>query len=252
MIRYSLPYNNLLCTMLLVFTVPTVALPTHAQTSPSMTTVQVPLTDAQAKIMQERSKTLIDFLSRGEYGQARALLAPTLADQLTTEQIQEIWENLMNKIGKIKQQTKSRVIDTVNSDLVVIDTVFEKGQGEIIVTFNDEQQIVGVDFPKLESITEISDLVVQSLAERNFPRARGYLHPLLKTEIFPQQIQQRWDSLQQANGQFKRVVDTEVRAGSSVDESDVVILTLEFAKATKEMLVIFDDQRRIVGINLVE
>lgn len=237
--------------MLLVLTVPTVALPTQAQI-PSNTTVQVPLTEAEGKIMQQRAKTLIDFLSRGEYGQARTLLAPTLADQLSTEQIKEIWENLINKIGKVQQQVSSRVIDTVNSDLVVIDTKFEQGQGDFIVTFNEDEQIVGIDFPKLETVAEISEIVIKSLAERNFPRARGYLHPLLKTEIFPQQMQQRWDSLQQANGQFKRVKDTEVREGSSVDESEVVIMTLEFEKATKEVLVIFDDQQRIVGINLVE
>lgn len=237
--------------MLLVLSVPTVALPTYGQT-PSNTTVQVPLTDAEGKIMQQRAKTLIDFLSRGEYGQARALLDPTLASQLTTEQIQEIWESLINKIGKVKQQVNSRVIDTVNSDLVVIDTLFEQGQGDIIVTFNEDEQIVGIDFPKLETVTDISEIVVKSLAERNFPRARGYLHPLLKTEIFPQQVQQQWDNLQKANGQFKRVVDVDLRSGSSVDESEVVMMTLEFEKATKEILMIFDDKRRIVGINLVE
>lgn len=251
MIRFLLPYNNFVCVMLLVLTVPTVPLPTHAQT-PSNTTVQIPLTEAEGKIIQERAKTLINFLSREEYGQARALLDPTLANQLTTEQIKEIWENLINKIGKVQQQVRSRVIDTVDSDLVVIDTKFEQGQGDIIVTFNENKQIVGIDFPKLETVTEISEIVVKSLAERNFPRARGYLHPLLKTEIFPQQVQQQWDNLQKANGQFKRVVDTEIRSGYSVDESEVVTMTLEFAKATKEILVIFDDERRIVGINLVE
>jgi hypothetical protein len=248
-IRFSL-YKNLLWTLLLVL-IPALSLPTYAQI-PTTTTVQVPLTDAEKATMQEKAKTMIDLLNRGEYSKARELLAPNFASQLTVEEIQSIWEDTINKNGKIKHQVSSQVIDTVNSDLVVIDTQFEKDQGNIIVTFNEDEQIVGVDFPKLESVFKISEILVQSLAKRDFPRARGYLHPLLKTEIFPQQVQERWDNLQKTNGIFKRVIDTDVREGSSVDESEVVIMTLEFERATKEMLVIFDDQRRIVGVNMVE
>ncbi|GFE71974.1 DUF3887 domain-containing protein [Chroococcus sp. FPU101] len=249
-IRFSLFMKHLPWTLLLVL-IPAFSLPTHAQT-PTTTTVQVPLTEAEKATMQERAKTMIELLNRGEYSKARELLAPDFANQITAEEIQSIWGDTINKFGKIKQQVSSQVIDTVNSDLVVIKSQFEQGQGNIIVTFNEDEQIVGVDFPRLESVSEISEILVQSLAKRDFPRARGYLHPLLKTEIFPQQVQQRWDNLQKANGMFKRVVDTDVSSGSSVDESEVVIMTLEFERATQQMLVIFDDQRRIVGINIVE
>lgn len=232
--------------------IPAFCLPTLAQMSDTTTTNQTPLTEAEKTTMQERAKTLIERLNRGEYSKAREVLAPNFANQITTKQLQTLWEDSTNKLGKVNQQVSSRVVDTVNSDLVVIETIFERGKGDIIITFNENEQIIGVNLPEVETISEISEIFVKSLAANDFPRARGYLHPLLKTEIFPQQVQQQWDSLQRANGKFKRITNTEVRPGATVNDSDVVLMTLEFEKGTREVLMIFDSNRRIIGVNLFQ
>jgi hypothetical protein len=242
---------RLLSALLVVVLVPAVV-PPRAETLPHVPSNAIAQSDPQDKMLQEKTKLFFDLLNRGAYAQVRELLHPSLASQFTPDDIQAIWSNLLNKTGKYQQLGDSRTIDVVNAELVLLDVVFEQGSEDFIIIFDKDGQIVGVDFPRVGSIAEISEIVIQSLADRNFPRARIYLHPLLKTELFPQEVQQRWDTLQAANGQFKKIVETDVRAGSSVDDIDVVTMTLEFAQATKQVLVIFDGQRRIVGINLVE
>lgn len=245
-------YKNLLWALFITVAVSGVTWPTRAELFPQASSGPIALTDAEEQKITEQARQLVDLLSRGEYAQARSLLHPDLASQLTTEEIKEIWDNLLSKTGKVQKQGTFRVIDAVNSDLVVIPTQFERGSGDFIITFNEDEQIVGVDFPRAESIAEISQKVIDSLAARKFVLARGYLHPLLKTEIFPEKLQQGWDRLQEQYGPFKRVVSTNIRSGSSVDDAEVVVLTLEFAKSTQDILMIFDGDRHITGFNFVE
>ncbi|GBF82208.1 DUF3887 domain-containing protein [Aphanothece sacrum] len=202
--------------------------------------------------LQQKAAQVINLLSQKKYDEVRKLISPVLASELTTAQMSEIWEGLIAVTGPVKQQLDSRVIPTVNADLVVINTQFDKKTDEFIVTFNKEGEVIGVDFPTVASIEEIAEIVVNSVSANNFTRARGYLHPFLKTEIFPQQLQTSWQRIQQENGLFERIVSTKVRLGSSVDKSNVVIVEAEFEKANRKFFIIFDENSRIIGINLVQ
>jgi hypothetical protein len=207
---------------------------------------------AKNQALQQKAAQVINLLNQKKYDEVRKLASPALASELTTEEMSEIWEGLIAVTGPVKKQLDSRVIPTVNADLVVIDTQFEKKTDEFIITFNKEGQVIGVNFPTVASIEEIAEIVVNSVSANNFTQARGYLHPFLKTEIFPQQLQTSWQRIQKENGPFKRIISTQVRPGSSVDKSNVVVVEAEFEKANRKFFIIFDETSRIVGINLVQ
>ncbi len=224
----------------------------NAQFSPLVSHLEVAqsLTDAQEKQLTQKAEQIVDLLNQKNYARVRELLAPQLASQLTTEQVAQIWENLIAKTGPVQKILSYRVINTVNADLVVVTAEFAQEKSDFIITFNRDRQIVGVDFPKVESIEEIAEIFVNSIVENNYPRARGYLHPFLKTEIFPQQIQGTWQAIVKQNGAFQRIVETDVRSGSTVDDTDVAIVTVEFSKTTEPVFIMFNSQRQIVGIDL--
>lgn len=204
---------------------------------------------AQNEAIKKKAIQVIDLLASGKYEQVRESFSPQLAQSLSSEEIKEIWEQSLQETGSIKKELDAHVINTITADLVVIDTEFEKTKGQFIVTFNDEQQIVGINFPKTSSVEQISEIFVESLASKNYPKARGYLHPFLKTEVFPQQVQAEWEGLIQQNGQFKKILDTQSSSGSNTNKTDLVIVSIEFEKDTKDLFIIFDEERRIVGVD---
>ncbi|MGK7881642.1 MAG: DUF3887 domain-containing protein [Crocosphaera sp.] len=203
--------------------------------------------------LKKKAGEVIQLLSEEEYGRVRTMLNRELAIELTTDQIGDIWANLIEFTGPLSKIVSYKVIPTINADLVVVDTEFEDGTSDqFVVTFNKKGEIVGIDFPNVESIEEIAEIMVNSVAINDFARARGYLHPALKTEILPTRLQSSWQAIQRESGLYERIEDITVRPGSGVDEVDLVVVEAKFQKGIRQFLFIFDDNRRIVGINLAE
>ena len=228
--------------------------PTKAETfTPKATPVIAQTASAaQNQTLQEKATQIINLLGDRQYTKVREAVSPQLKAKLSAEQVEQIWQKLLTETGKLEKIVKSKVINTINADLVVVTAKFEKTTGDFIVTFNKTGQIVGVDFPKLESIEQIAETFVNALATKDFARARGYLHPYLKVELFPQEMKQKWDAKIEQTGPVKRIVRINTRTGSTADNTDVVIVTIEFAKSTQDMFVIFDEARRIVGVDFAQ
>ncbi len=202
--------------------------------------------------LQTRAMGIIELLNKNQYTKVRDLLSPELGKEISAEEIGQIWQNLVATTGAITKQVNSKVINTIEADLVLVNVDFEKTNGQFIVTFDKQGQIVGIDFPKIDSIDKIAQIFVKSLVENDFPRARGYLHPFLKSEIFPEQVEKQWNNLIKEYGPVENILATEVRTGSSVDHTDVVTVTVQFEKLTTDLFIIFDDDKRIVGVDLPE
>lgn len=207
---------------------------------------------AENEVLDRKALEILEAARKGQFERVRAAVAPQLAERLSVDDIRRIWKSTIETTGPVEKVLAIRSIHTVNADLVFIKTQFQKGSGEFIFTFNDRGQVVGVDFPAIGTIEEIARIVIQSLADNDFVGARGYLHAFLKTEIYPQQVQEKWQQLLEKTGDFKGIKSVTVRPGSQVDGTDVVLVTVEFARVTEDIFVIFDDNRRITGIDVPE
>lgn len=236
---------------LLLALAPVADLPVRAQSLEVAAKIEVAQSADAAKneALQKKAVQLLDLLAAKKYEQVRAMVSPELATKLSAEQIEQIWANLLTATGPFKKQLKSHVLNTITADLVVVPAEFEKTADDFIVIFNKKGEIVGVDFPKVDTIDKIAEIFVNALAIKDYARARGYLHPFLKTEVFPQNIQQKWEALLAQTGPVKRIVKTQVRPGSTTDLVDIVIVTIEFEKVTEPLFIIFDENRRITGVD---
>lgn len=230
-------------------------LPTKAQiklTPPPPVKVVQSNDQVDEEALKQKSAQVIELLTQERYEDVRRLLSRELAIELTADQMADIWANLIEITGPVSEIVSYRVIPTVNADIVVVETAFDDKTDNFVVTFNKQGEIVGVDFPNIASIEEIAQTVVTAVAANDFARARGYLHPALKTEILPTRLQSAWQKIQQENGLFERIETVDLRSGSSVDQVDLVVVEAKFQQGIRKFFFIFDENRRIVGINLVE
>lgn len=207
------------------------------------------LSDAEAEQLEQKADQFIEWLATQQFTKVRENLHPDLKPEWPQQKLEDLWLDLLEETGAYKQHGELRVIPTVAGNLVNVPVEFENTTSAFLVVFNLDQQIVGVDFPKVESIESIAEKVVDALAKNDFASARGYLHPALKQEIFPAQTQEKWKALLARTGPFQRRVGTELRPGSAVDQIDLVTVTIEFEKVTEPLFIIFDDEKRIVSVD---
>ncbi|NJQ98978.1 MAG: DUF3887 domain-containing protein [Hydrococcus sp. CSU_1_8] len=199
---------------------------------------------------QQKAEEFIQLLGSQDYAKAREILAPPLQAEWSSEKIQNLWENdLLATAGAFQSIVKTKAIDAINAQLIIVTTKFANSEEDLIVTLNPQQQIVGLDFPETRNIEEIAQEFVNALVAEDYPQARGYLHPLLKAEAFPEKVQQKWENLLKITGPYKQQVGYEVRKGSDGDGVDVVLVTLEFEKVSEDLFLVFDDQKQIVSVD---
>jgi hypothetical protein len=128
---------------------------------------------AKNEMLQKRAVEIIDLLVAEKYGQVKENISAEVRQKLSAQFIEQLWDNLLLGTGPVKKYLDINVINTINADLVIIDTEFENTTGEFIVTFNENGEIVGIDLPKIDSIDRIAQIFVTSLANNDYPRARA-------------------------------------------------------------------------------
>ena len=123
--------------LLALTTSPALAQPSESIISQSST----PQSEAR---MTEIAERFIDLVAAGKYEESRRLLNPRLREGWTAAQIRDDWEQLQRVIGAYKDRTATHIAD---NNLVLVDLEFERAADNLLVIFDDQQQIQGVDFP---------------------------------------------------------------------------------------------------------
>ena len=90
------------------------------------------------------AEQFIDLVAAGEFEQAHQLLNPTLQAGWTVAQMQSDWLGLQRITGRYASRTETQVID---DSLVLINLKFQNVNDNLLVIFDDQQQIRGIDFP---------------------------------------------------------------------------------------------------------
>lgn len=90
------------------------------------------------------AEQFIDLVASGEFEQAHQMLNPTLREGWTVAQMRDDWRNLQRITGRYSARTGTEIID---SSLVLVNLKFQKVEDNMLVIFDDQQQIRGVDFP---------------------------------------------------------------------------------------------------------
>ncbi|BFM39208.1 DUF3887 domain-containing protein [Synechocystis sp. LKSZ1] len=243
---YSLTAKLILATGLLLVNGPLLAARPPASTAPI---AQALTPDQQQKITQQAEK-FVALLGQSNYSQALKLLSPDLQAYWTPESLQTIWQrDLIQEAGGYQRVLRSSVIDVINADIVRVSVQFQRRTEDILLTFNKQQALVAVSWSSGQSIDAVVTDFINALVQKDYGKARGYLSPLLKTEILPTQIQGNWEKLLQTNGAFQKLTKIDIKPGGQLGSPDVVIATIQFANRSQDFFLFFDNTRRIVGVD---
>lgn len=183
------------------------------------------------------AEQVVGALAAQRYDEVRANLRPDLQEAISAEDLQQQWQQLLEQRGAFVRVLRARPAQVFDGSIVLVTTAFEKGTEDLMVLFNDQQQIVGFDILELnDNLQAMAEEFVDALATGNYALARRNFNPRLKTEVFPADLEQEWQTAQSVNGQFQRRLDSQVRSGVS---ADVIQVNVEFANTTDSILVAF-------------
>lgn len=217
-------------------------------------TAQTPSVDETVRSFSQLAQRTYTFMNAFRASDATPilpLLEPQLAKALTAQTLRDRLREDLTKVGTLQGFSISSIDQGLGLDTVTVLLQTPKGQTVLRVLFNQSFQIVGYDLPDLtESPEQVARDFVQALAQRQALEARSLLSPLLKTEVFPQQIEQRWQALQQRTGAFQQIL----RISNAGSENGITLLLVEvrFSNMTNPVFISLDRDNRITNVDFPE
>lgn len=224
----------------------------YAEKSENLLLISQDTAQDKTEILETKGKELLNLFFEEKFPSVHRLLSPQLQKEISIELITRFWNNTSKQNGTFKAIKQSKVIITPGSDLAVFTVEFDKVTEDWMVIFNDQHDIIGIDIPTADNIDDIAINFIDNLNTGNFADARFHLHPFLKEQILGQQLEDKWNSFKNPRGKFKGIKSTTIRRGSQGDDTDIVLMDLEFAQGEEQILIIFNDSKSIIGVDFIQ
>jgi Protein of unknown function (DUF3887) len=95
--------------------------------------------------IQQKAENFVDALAQQKFDNATKNLHQTMKPEESTFDVELYWQDLLKQTGKFQKRVKS----TVDGNLVLVTIQFDKVTEDLFIIFDDNGQIVGVDFPAI-------------------------------------------------------------------------------------------------------
>ncbi len=221
---------------------------TLAQSQPNQQVTQ--LNDSKSERLikaQEVTQKFFDSLIEGQFEQAQEYLSPSVKEYFTPEDLQQQWQKVLDIRGAFVRYQKIRPRGIFDTYTVFVTANFDSSIADFVVTLDSNQQITAVDFRTIRNIQVNAAEFVEALSNCRYGVARSYLTPELKQTVLPENIEEGWLDILAETGSFKGVDDSKVVSNPS--GSDSVLVNLEFERANRSMMIIFNTLSEIVGVD---
>ena len=200
------------------------------------------LTPAQA---ETATKLLLSAIENNDAAAVHNKLADSIKNSVSVEAVQKrldsdlaISSSRVLKVGSgYSDTTVDALITTAEGDLPVLLILDEEGK---LLAW----KIGGKDIP----IEATAQLFTEELAAGRWVQARSRLQIDFQKELAPGDLERKWTKLTKLSGGFRNVKDAVV--ASQGGEQQLVLVCVEFGKATTNLFVIFDDQGRIINVDI--
>lgn len=224
----------------------------HAEKSENHLFISQNTTQNKSATIETKGKELLNSFFQEKFSSILTSVSPQLREEISLEVLERFWQNTNKQNGAFKTIKESKVIITPGSDLAIFTLEFDKVTEDWIVIFNDAEEIIGIDIPTADDIDDIAINFINDLNDGKFANARLHLHPFMKEQIFGEQLEDRWNRFKNDRGDFQEIKSTTIRKGTRGDDTDVVLMNVEFAQGEEQILIIFNDSKSIIGVDFIQ
>ena len=132
-----------------------------------------------------------------------------------------------------------------------VDALITTSKGEVpaLLILDEEGKLlawkIGGDDSPIEATAQS---FTEELAASRWVQARSRLQIDFQKELAPGDLERKWTKLTKVSGGFRAVKDAVV--ASQGGEQQLVLVCVEFGNATTNLFVIFDDQGRIINVDI--
>ncbi len=104
------------------------------------------LGDSVPEELIAQAKEFVDLMAKGEFSRAVENFDSVMSKAMPEAKLKEVWQTVINQAGPFKKQKGTRTETLPKFDIVYVTCEFEKGDLDVKVVFNKEEQITGLWF----------------------------------------------------------------------------------------------------------
>ena len=200
------------------------------------------LTPAQA---QAATELLLAAIQNNDAAAVHSKLADSIQSSVSIEAVQKRLDSDLAISSSRVVKVGSGYSDTTVDALITT----SKGEVPALLILDEEGKLLawkvgGDDIP----IEATAQSFTEELAASRWVQARSRLQIDFQKELAPGDLERKWTKLTRVSGGFRAVKDAVV--ASQGGEQQLVLVCVEFGKATTNLFVIFDDEGRIINVDI--
>ena len=95
---------------------------------------------------EQEGSNFVELLAGEKFEDAVATFDETMADLISPEKLQELWNQLLDKTGTFQKQLSTRRVTYLQHEIVYVTCQFSNGKLDVKVVYNQGKQVAGLFF----------------------------------------------------------------------------------------------------------
>lgn len=200
------------------------------------------LTPAQATAATE---LILQALQNRDGGTLHGRLAESVQSKVSVATVQQ----RLNMRASISDSRVVRVAPGYSDTTVDAVVTTSNGEKPLMLILDDSGKLLAWKWVGEVMPIETTALrFTEDLAKGRWVEARSRLEINFQKELAPGDLQRKWTKLARVSGGFIKVKDAVI--ASSGGDQQLVLVSVEFGKATTNLFVIFDGSGRIINVDI--
>ena len=210
----------------------------------------------------EKGVAVIEAMNKGDFTSVEGLFDTSMHAAINAQKLSEIWKSTQDQLGTYQSQLGVNVTKEIGFDTVYVTCLFAKGTADIKLVFNSKGEMSGlwllpansVDLTQKGTVVSESEAIplaisyADKLINKDYEGMVAGFDGTMKSALTASTLKTTWEGLEKQAGAFKK------RAGTRsvpLAGSQVVYVTCVFEKASLDIKIVFDTQKKISGLWII-
>ena len=155
----------------------------------------------------------------------------------------------LNKLTSIRRTRVVGVAPGYNTTTIDAVVVTADGDQPLLMVLDEDGKLLAWKWSQQVQPIEATALeFVRHLVAEQWVFARSKLSLQLQEELSPADLERKWTKLNRVSGGFRELKDAVI--ASQGGDQQLVLVAVAFGKATSNLFVIFDEQGRIINVDI--